>query len=274
MLRFFKSKAFILILITIILFIVMGVSAREDSRLNWAGNLFNSVLSPVQKLFSVSAQKIDETVSFFKDSKAIRDENKKLKARVDELEKKNNELKGLEEKNERLKEAVNLKEQLNEFELVGANIIASDAGNWFNTFTIDRGSNDGLQKDNVIVTGKGLIGRITVAGPFSSKVVSIIDVDSTVSARITKTGELVRIRGDINLKDQGLCIMDYIPPDVDISVGDSVETSGMGGIFPKGISIGKIKEVRQINSELNRYAIIKPVADFKRMEEVFALRSK
>ncbi len=274
MLRLFKSKIFILILTTIVLFVIMGVSARENSKLNWFGNLFNSAISPVQKAFSVSAQKVGSTLSFFQDSKAIKEENKKLKARVQELEKENENLKGLKDKNEELKKLVNMKDQFSDFEFLGSNIISMDAGNWFNTFGIDRGSTDGIETDNAVIAGEGLVGRITTVGPISSKVMSILDVDSTISARLTKSSKYVLVKGDINLKDKGFCRMDNIPADADVAVGDSVETSGIGGIYPKGITIGKVVEVRQVNNEMNRYAIVKPVVDFDKLETVSVLKNK
>jgi len=156
----------------------------------------------------------------------------------------------------------------------GANIIANDAGNWFNTFTVDRGTNDGVQRNSTVISGRGLVGRVSVCGPSTSKVISIIDVDSTVSARVTKTGLRGFVKGDIKLKDKGLCRLEFVAENVDVSVGDRVETSGLGGYFPKGIIIGTIKEIRQINSELNRYAIVEPAVDFERIEEVFVLKNK
>jgi len=85
---------------------------------------------------------------------------------------------------------------------------------------------------------------------------------------------LVFVKGDLQLKNQGLCRLDNIFPDMDIAVGDTIETSGLGGIYPKGIIIGKVKEVRRKTNDLNRYAIIEPAVDFKRLEEVFVLESK
>ncbi|HEY9060318.1 MAG TPA: rod shape-determining protein MreC [Pseudobacteroides sp.] len=274
MLRLLKKKPFLLLIVTLVLFIVMGVTSQTNSKLSWFSNLFNTIVSPVQNVLSFSGSKVDRTLSFFNDNKAIREENDKLKERVVQLEKEVEGLKELKTKNDLLIEALNLKNQLKEFDYISSNIIAKDAGNWFNVFTIDKGSNNQVNKDSVVVASKGLVGRVLVSGPISAKVISVIDIDSTVSARLTKTRDLVEVKGDISLRDQGLCKMYNISPGIDIAVGDSVETSGIGGIFPKGITIGKVKEIRQINNELDRYAIIEPVVDFRRLEDVFVLRSK
>ncbi len=274
MLRLFKSKLFILLFVTVVILSVMGISARQDSIVNRFGGILNAVMPPFQRLFSISGQKSGAFISFFRDTKAIRMENEQLKIKVDNLEKENNELKSFKEENKELKAVLNLKDQFNSYDFIGANITAKDMGNWFNVFTVDRGSRDGIAKDFPVITGKGLVGKVFSAGSISSKVISIIDVDSTVSARISKTRDYVRVKGDINLKNKGLCVMDYIPLDVDVEVGDTVETSGIGGIFPKGIIIGSVKEIRQTSSEMNRYAIIEPAVDFQRLEDVFILKSK
>lgn len=274
MLHLLKKKAVLIILVTIVLFIVIGITSQNNSKLGWFGNLFNTIVSPVQNALTFTGNKVDKTLSYFNDNKKIREENENLKKRIDELEKENEDLKELKTRNDMLMEALNIKNQLKEFDYISADIIAKDPGNWFNVFTIDKGSTHGVNNNSVVVSSKGLVGRVMVAGPFSAKVISIIDIDSAVSARLTKNRRYVDVKGDISLKDQGLCKMYNIQPDIDIAVGDSVETSGIGGIYPKGIKIGEVKEIRQVNNELDRYAIIEPAVDFNMLEDVFVLKSK
>lgn len=276
MLRLFKSKWFYVSLITIMLIIVMGASADKNSRLKWLNNIISVPLAPVQNFFSSIGRKVEDGLSFFKDVEAVKEENEILKAKVIELEKKNRELSSLESKNNELRQALNLKEQFGDYEFLGANIIAVDPGNWFNVFKIDIGGREGIESDCPVVTSsKGLIGRVLSSDAVSSRVITIIDEESSVSAWISKAGGgHAIIKGDMSLKGQGLCKMDYIPLEVDVMVGDIIETSGLGGIYPKGIVIGEVIEIRKTNSELDKYAIIKPVADFKRLEEVYVLKSK
>lgn len=247
----------------------------RNSRVNYISNVFNTVLMPFQRFINSSGEKINDFFAHFDDINRLREENEMLKRRIDELENEREDLIEFKAKNIELREALNIKDQYSDWEMLGANIIAKDMGNWFNVFTIDRGTKDGIKNDSPIVTSKGLVGRVMKADLVSSKVISIIDEESSVSARLSKTSDLVVVKGDRRLKDQGLCIMEYIPVDVDVAVNDSVETSGMmGGIYPKGIIIGKVKEVRQRTNELDRYAIIEPSVDFKRLEEVFVLKEK
>jgi rod shape-determining protein MreC len=272
--KLFKKKLFLLLLVTIVILIVIGVSSRKNSKINYLASAFNFIMSPLQQFTSYTADKVDELTGYFGDVKTLREENKKLKERVELLEDEVRKLESYREKNEELKEALNIKEQFNDFEFCGADIIARDAGNWFNVFTINVGSKDGVSESDIVIAQNALVGRVMSADIMSSKVISIIDVDSTVSARIVRTRDLVVVKGDLKLKDDGLCRIEYIEPHIDISVGDTIETSGLGGIYPKGIVIGEVKEVRQINNELNRYAIIEPAVDFKRIEEVYVLKRK
>ncbi|MFZ5990083.1 MAG: rod shape-determining protein MreC [Bacillota bacterium] len=274
MLRLIKSKLFILLAVTVAILVIMGLSSKQDSKINYAGNVFSVVLSPFQEFINYLGGQIDGASGYLKDTKVLREENETLKAQIDKLEKEIKDLSDYREKNKELREALNIKDQFSDFDFLGANIIGKDMGNWFNVFTIDRGVQDGIGNNFAVITSKGLVGRVIGTDLISSKVISIIDEGSTVSARISKTRDLVVVKGDLKLKDEGLCRLDYIPPDVDVSVGDKIETSGLGGIYPKGIIIGEIKEVRRRSSELNRYAIIKPAVDFKRLEEVLILVSK
>ncbi|HOQ00179.1 MAG TPA: rod shape-determining protein MreC [Acetivibrio clariflavus] len=274
MLRLFKNKIFILISITIILLIVMGLSSVQNGKINYVGDIFSTILSPFQRFINYSDKKINDFFAHFEDIDKLRKENEVLKQKVHELVYENEKLIDLKIKNEELRRALDIKDQYSTMDMVGANIIAKDMGNWFDIFTIDRGTKDGIEIDYPVVTSNGLVGRVMQTDLFTSKVISIIDEDSSISARLSKTSDLVVVKGDRKLKDQGLCIMNYIPADADVSAGDRVETSGVGGIYPKGILIGTVKEVRQRTNELDRYAIIEPVVDFKRLEEVFILKPK
>lgn len=274
MLRLFKNKIFILISITIILLIVMGLSSVQNGKINYVGDIFSTILSPFQRFINYSDKKINDFFAHFEDIDKLRKENEVLKQKVHELVYENEKLIDLKIKNEELRRALDIKDQYSTMDMVGANIIAKDMGNWFDIFTIDRGTKDGIEIDYPVVTSNGLVGRVMQTDLFTSKVISIIDEDSSISARLSKTSDLVVVKGDRKLKDQGLCIMNYIPADADVSAGDRVETSGVGGIYPKGILIGTVKEVRQRTNDLDRYAIIEPVVDFKRLEEVFILKPK
>jgi rod shape-determining protein MreC len=249
--------------------------SNSNSRIRtFPGNIFGTILIPFQNSFSIVDKKIRNSVLYFDEVEMIRQENKKLKSRIDELEKDNRDLIEYKQKIFEFKQALNIKDRYSQYDILGANIIAKDPGNWFDVFTLDVGSNDGVEENTTVLTGSGLVGKVVQVNVFSSRVISILDPDNTVSARISKTRELVRIKGDMELKGYGICKMDYIPNDVDILTGDLVETSGMGGIYPKGILIGTVKNISISPNEFTKQAEVQPVVDFKRLEEVYLLIRK
>lgn len=268
-----KNSLFVIILVTVFTIVVIGTVSTFTDSVGQVGNILSVPLSPVQKLFTFTSKNFDAFISFFKDTKAIKQENELLRLKVTQLESENRELHKLREKNEELREAFNLKGLFDNYKIVGANIIAKDPGNWFDIFTVDVGLRDGITSDLAVVTAdKGLVGRVLNSHVTSARVLAIIDEDSVVSGWIPKEkGGSVRISGNLFLKDDGLCRMDYIPSEVSVDYGDVVETSGLGGIYPKGIIIGRVIEVRYADDDFKRYAIVKPEVDFKKIEEVFIL---
>ena len=271
MLHIFKNKIFLLFFVTVLLVILMAVSAGRDSKVNTFGGAVRSVISPVQGFLSLSGQKIQGFFSFFTDTKDLQKENEKLRATIKQLERDNRELKKFRDENVRLTQLLEMKKRFDDFSPIGANVIATDMGNWYNVFTIDIGTNKGIAKNQVVMNEDGLVGKILEAGPFSSKVITIIDIESAVACKV-KSGDTGILRGELSLKNRGWCRMDRFDNEADISAGDSVDTSGMASVFPKDIPVGTVIEVRKVNSEQSRYAIIKPAVDFKNLGEVIVLR--
>lgn len=274
MLRLFKNKLFWLAAVTVGILIVIGMSASPNSKLHFIARAISVPLSPVQRLFSYIGRGIEDNIRFLMDMKELDGENKRLKERIDQLEWEVKQLNKYREENKELRETLNLKDQFGDYESIGGNIIAKDMGNWFNVFTIDRGSSDGVTVNSPVITSKGLVGVVISVTPFTSKVMTVIDEDSTVSAVVTKSMDVVIVKGDIFFKEYGLCRMDYIDAGTDIAVGDTIETSGLGGIFPRGILVGRVKAVGKTENNLTKYAVIEPAVDFKRLQEVFVLINK
>ncbi|NLU52852.1 MAG: rod shape-determining protein MreC [Clostridiaceae bacterium] len=271
--RFFTNKILV-VLIVILLLGLAAVSYSEKSGANIISNIVSIPAAPLQKAVTFLDEKFKNFFGYFEDIKATKNENEELKKRISELERQVLDIERLTKENNQLRDALNFKNRYEEYEFLGASIIAKDPGNWFEVFTIDRGSKDGIEADSPVITAYGLVGRVSKVDLLTSKVVSIIDMDSTVSARLSKSRDLIVVRGDVELRNEGKCRADYIPPDADVLPGDTIETSGIGGIFPKGIIIGKVVKVVQSEGHYDSYAIIEPVVDFKRLEDVIVLKKK
>ncbi|MGI6124265.1 MAG: rod shape-determining protein MreC [Acetivibrionales bacterium] len=272
--RIFSNKIFILALVIVILLALVAVSHSEKSGVNVIGNIISVPAAPIQKAFTFVSEKISNFFGYFEDVKATKAANEEHLKRISELEQELLDLDKLKKENKELRDALNFKNQYEEYEFVGCSIIAKDPGNWFEVFTINRGKNDKITTDSPVITAYGLVGRVSKTDLITSRVVSIIDIDSTVSARLSKSRDLIVVRGDVELRGKGLCRADYIPPNTDVMPGDTIETSGIGGIYPKGIIIGKVVSVISNEGQYDSYAIIEPVVDFKRLEEVIVLKKQ
>lgn len=269
--RIFRNKIFIVSVVIIFIFVLAALTAGENSRVNAVRNVLTVPLNPLQKGVRAVSDWIKDSVNFFREARTAREENKELKKRLQEMEQELENVYRLQKENENLRKLLAFKEQFTQ-EVVGCNIIAKDSGNLFETFTIDRGSKDGISVNDPVINSNGLVGRVARVDLLSSKVVSIIDTESSVSARLSKSRDLVILKGDSQLRTEGLCRLDYIPPDVEVSVGDKVETSGMSSIYPKGIIIGEIVQIVKNEGQFDYYAIVKPAVDFRRLEEVVVIK--
>jgi rod shape-determining protein MreC len=272
--RIFTNKIFILVVVVVLLLALAAVSYSELSGVNIISNIISVPAAPLQRAYAFVTGKVGDFFGYFEDVKKLKDENEQLSQRISELEQQLLDIDRLTKENEELRAALNFKDQYEEYNFLGASIIAKDPGNWFDVFTVNRGINDGIENNSPVITAYGLVGRVSKTDLMTSRVVSIIDMDSTVSARLSKSRDLIVIRGDVELRAKGLCRADYIPPNTDIMPGDTVETSGMGGLYPKGIIIGKVVKVVKNEGQYDSYAIIQPMVDFKRLEDVIILTKK
>lgn len=269
--RIFGNKIFIISLVVILLLVLAALTASENSRAGVVRNVLTAPLSPLQKGIETISDRIKDSINFFREIRTARAENQELKQRIQQMEQELEKVYRLQKENENLKKLLSFKEQFTQ-ETVGCNIIAKDSGNLFETFTIDRGSKDGISVNDPVINANGLVGRVSRVDLLSSKVVSIIDTESSVSARLSKSRDLVILRGDSQLRTEGLCRLDYIPPDVEVAVGDKVETSGMSSLYPKGIIIGEIIQVIKNEGQFDYHAIVRPAVDFRRLEEVVVIK--
>lgn len=270
--KYFKSRALIVLIVSLVLIVTIGLTINPLSSVNWFGNLISVPFTSIEKVFTYAGQEIEAGVGLFNNVEVLRAENKALKEEIDKLNNERTEYVRLKTENDDLKNVLKLKDQLDGIDMAGANVIAKDSGNLFNIFLVDKGVTNGISYNMPVVTSKGLVGKVSSSQPFSSKITSIIEDGSAASAIVAKSGDLVVVKGDLKLGKEGLCKLLYIPNDLDLTQGDVIETSGLGGIYPKGIIIGTVKEVRTGESDLDRYAIIQPAVDLRRLSQVVILK--
>ena len=235
-------------------------------------NLKNKYLLAVQKGINGFGLWMSGLTDNFEDAQTLRRENEELKARVDSLTEENSRLIQDKEELQRLRKLYELDEQYDEYEKIGARIIAKESGNWFQLFTIDKGSDDGIKPDMNVVSDGGLVGIVTETGPNWSTVRSIIDDNSNVSAMISTTSDQCIIAGDLRLIDEGsLNLVKLTDADNKVHVGDKVVTSYISEKFLPGILIGYISELNNDANNLTKSGYITPVVDFRHLQEVLVI---
>lgn len=233
------------------------------------------VLTPIQSGINQVGGWFSGKMDYFEDNLKLVAQNEELKSQVDQLTVENTQL--LQDKDElnSLRDLYELDHKYETYEKVGARVISKDdSSNWFSTFTIDKGTNDGLAVDMNVMSGAGLVGIITDVGPNWATVRSIIDDYSNVSAQITETEDTCIIAGDLSLTDEGTVrLVKLNDPNSKAKVGDTVVTSQISDIFLPGILIGYISEIGVDSNNLTSSGLVSTVVDFKDIKEVLVIKN-
>lgn len=260
------------VIITIILLIILVILSNVSiEKLSYIESAVSKIVTPIQNGITMLKNKMSGNDAFFIDVANLKKENEELKAKISELEQTQRELEVIKAENTTLKEYMNLTEKYSSYKTVPAYIIEKDISNYSKTIIINVGKKEGIEVNMTVIADAGLVGHVISVTDNTAKVETIIDSASSVSATVSTTREGIICRGVIdsnNLKAIN------IPTDASLVVGDNVETSGMGGIYPKGILIGTIKNVINTKNTTDRYAVIKPAVDFETLETVLVITNK
>lgn len=258
------------VVILILLILLIFLSNVENEKLSYLENIGAKVTTPVQKIILDISNKIKGNSNYFADLDTLKKENEDLKNKNSELETQLRELEVLKAENKNLQEYMNLTEKYSDYEAIPAYVINKDVSNYSSNLVINVGSDDGIEKDMTVIADKGLVGHVISVEKKSAKVQVIIDPASTVSCTISTSEESIICKGTLD-NDQVLRAT-YIPTGADLLVGDSIQTSGIGGIYQKGIYIGSIKEIITTNNSTDRYAIVEPAVDFSKVNTVLVIK--
>ncbi len=257
-----KKKKFIIIIIVIIVaFFILFYSLSSNRKLTVLESFFKDVATIVMKgvMLPFTSLNADKDTNLT-ESYVIQ---KNLNVH-------------LEEEIEQLRDTLDLNQTLTGYDIVNATVITRNRSYWYQTLTIDKGSNDGLKKNMVAITKDGLIGKIQNVTNYSSeiKLITANDVNNKVSVSIaTTTGETTAILSGYN-KENNLVLISGVDSRVDINKGDIVTTSGLGGMFPRGIYIGEVEQVTNDKYGLSKTLGVKTTQNFNNIHYVTVLREE
>ena len=252
-------------------FVLMAYDARQtDSNQRvirvWAQTVADFVQSPVTTVSSAVTNYF-QSISSLRSAQSERDE---LKQRVEELEVELQNTKSLTDENKRLKSLLELKEN-SKYKVLPAQIIGRDASVWFDTSIINRGSLDGVKLNMTVVTNGGLVGRITAVSPLTAQVDLITRDKSGVGAVIGELDSSNTIGVITGSGKREILEMGYVPGSVEVQVGEMVYTTGQDGIYPAGLKLGEVSEIRAGSATVPQQIFVKPSAGLSGMQEVGVL---
>ncbi|MRM87974.1 rod shape-determining protein MreC [Faecalicatena contorta] len=252
--------------------LLMVLSVFSDKAEGTFKGIASVTVIPMQKGINQIGTWLGDICDNFDTLQQVRKENEKLQTKVDELITENNNLQEEKYELERLQALYKLDQNYAEYEKTGAHVIAKDSGNWFSTFTIDKGSNDGIKVDMNVMAGSGLVGIVIKTGPTWSTVRSIIDDSSNVSGMSLSTSDKCMVRGDLSLINDGKIRFEQMENNENkVQVGDQIVTSHISPKYLQGILIGYISEITVDSNNLTRSGYITPVVDFKNLQEVLVI---
>ena len=267
-----KKSGVIGIVITVIILILIVIFSNGEKDSNFLQNAVNNLIMPVQNGLTYLKNKIGGNGAFFTDIDYLKDENKKLREKNNELEQSLRELENIKTENQTLKEYMNLAEKYREYKTIPGYVINKDISNYSKTIVINIGKKDGIEVNMTVIGNEGLVGHVVSVTDSNAKVQTIIDTASSVSCSMSTTKDSIVCKGTLDEKS-ALKAM-FIPTDANIIQGDSIETSGIGGIYPKGIHIGTVKKVTNTQNMTDRYALIETAVNFDKLDTILVITNK
>ena len=232
---------------------------------------FKKVLTPVEKI----AARVTLPAAKWRDSlmnaSKLEEENEELRAQVNELLAENRGVREYSEENERLRGLLRLRDEMTDKKTVAATVTSADSDDFSYTVTINRGSSDGISLEAPVVSVAGVVGRVCELGKHWASVTTLLSPEHALGVKVSRTGDMAVAEGDLTLAKDRLCRLDYITGSGQLIEGDILVTSGNGGIYPPGLIVGKVSQVRTDNSGVLDYASVEPAADFKKLYEVLVI---
>ena len=266
-----SRNKFVLIVLSIISIILIGITSFNDSIISPLRQAVGIVLLPVQSGVNTAGRAVYDNIEEQRKIHSAITENIELNKKIDELTQENTKLMADNGELARLRELYKLDESYSDYPKVGARVVAKDSTKWFSTFTIDKGSDDGIAVDMNVIGYGGLIGIVTDVGKNYATVRAVIDDISRVSAMSLRTGALCRVDGNLEQYNEGRLILRDVKSDADVNEGDMIVTSNVSTKYLPNILIGYARELKDDSSRLTKSGYIIPVVNFDTISEVLVI---
>ncbi len=269
---FFKSGTFIAICIVAVLLLGMTImDAASNGHLSMLENLAGTLVTPVQKFCTTVIRSGGNLIKAYTEYEALEEENDKLKNQLASSAQLIRDAEGYAKENESLKAMLGIAKEHADFEFASCQVVGSDQNGYAHTLTLSKGSADGLREKDLVMTAEGVVGYISELGLTWSKVTTVLDSSCEIGAIVTRTRDVGVLDWDYALAADGLLKLAYLDTAVELQSGDTVETSGVGGVFPKGVLLGRVRELHTESHGISQYAILEPAVDVHKVSTVFVI---
>lgn len=234
------------------------------------------VFIPMQQGINTVGKWISNKADNLKNLRDVMASNEELQRQVDALTAELNTIKLEQYELDNLRELFELDQKYPSYDKVAANVIGKAGGNWFHNFTIDKGTNDGIDVDMNVIAGSGLVGIVTDVGPNFATVSAIINDTNKVSGMVTTTSDYLTVRGSLQNMNENMTIefSDLNDKDDKVQVGDPIVTSAVSDRYQQGILIGYVGSLKKDSNNLTKSGTITPAVDFEHIEEVLVILNK
>ena len=271
-----KYIAIIIFILILVILAIYGKTLKEERKLNFFESIIKDSFVFCEKIVNAPFKFVSNTIDDFRNLKDIQKENDILKENIDKIgaiEAENIELKN---QIEALKKELNIDYVLTDYEQINATVVSRNVGYWYNTLTIDKGSKNDIEEGMVVINAIGLIGKVTKVSAYSSEVRLITTSDTNNKISVSISNGQNKINGLINgyNYDSNLLEVEGISNTEEVNVGDTVYTSGLGGVFPSGILIGKVVNITTDEYDLAKIINVEPSVSFNDINYVSILKRK
>lgn len=262
------SRFVIGLIVLIVLCLLSALYSGVTGKPSPVSRVVSFVTTPVQRLVSGVSGAFGKGFGYFTEFDDLKAENEELKKQLREMEQTVRDAELALEENAQLRAAAGQPERTRDLTTVTAEVIARNPGDWAMTLSLDKGSSHGVEVGDLVITVDGMVGYVSEVYSNTCEITTVVDVEMQCGALITRTRETAIAEGNYDLMADGNLRLSYLTEDASVVIGDTVETSGRGGLFPKGIMIGTVESVLPEENGISYYAILKPFVNVDTVSSV------
>ena len=270
--RFLTKYGMMVLAISATVAVALSLISFFSSNTDVLTGAVNTVAAPFRAASARVAQWIEERQRSAEEFDQLKAENEELKVQIAKMEEQLRQAERDSEENRTLRRLLELREQRRDLDLESARIVEREASNWASTLRLNIGTDYGVSVGDCVIAETGaLVGLITEAGSSWSLCTTVVDTDSSIGARIFRTGDVGLAQGDFARMTEGELVLNYLADGASPRVGDLVVTSGLEGYYPAELPIGYIREVSTDDDGLAQYAVMQPAAELRELRQVFVV---